>query len=93
MSTHRHHRQQNESSRSGFLCTVGRVDQAVHRRGGKNQATGEVPYDGDMIGLSGIRSNHDKNASDDEKVVDNGPPSVGRKAVSSLNLGNDGSDE
>lgn len=88
MKTYRHHRQQNESSRCGFLGPIGRVDQAVDRRRGENQATCEVSDHGDMIGLRSIRGDNHKDACDYEKVVDHSPPCIGRKARAGLDLSN-----
>lgn len=90
---YRHHRQQNESGRSGLLGTVGRVDQAVDGRGGEDQSACEVAHHGNMVGLCGIGGDHDEDAANDKEVVDDRPPRVRREAIACLDLSNDGGDE
>lgn len=89
MWTYRHHRQQNESSRCGFLGPIGRVDQTVDRGRSENQAASKVADHGNMIGLGRVGSDNYKDASDDEEVVDHSPPCVSWKARAGLDLSND----
>lgn len=90
---YRHHRQENEPGRSGFLCTIGGVDQAVDGGGCKNQSACKVAHHRNMVGLCGVRSDHDEDAANHKEIVDDGPPCVRWKTIPCLNLSNDRGDE
>lgn len=46
-----------------------------------------------MVSLSGVRSHHDENPDDQEEIEDDGPPRVGREAITSLDLGDNRGNE
>jgi hypothetical protein len=91
--TYRHHGQEDKASGRGFLSPVAGIHKAVDGRSGQDETAGQVADDGDMVGLGGVGGDDDKDASNDEEVVDNGPPGICGEGALGLNLGDDGGDE
>lgn len=84
--TYCHHRQQDEPGRGGFFGAIGRVDQAVDGRGCEHKAAGEVAHHSDMVSLGGVRRDDHEDTCNDEEIVNDGPPGIGGKTVSGLDL-------